>query len=180
MACPKSFTSDGLETQFGVNIGHFPLTTELVITLSSNAHFGYAVPQVGIRLNDLQGEQHYDAVERYGASKLANVLFAQELQERSTADGGHVISVSVHPGVIFDTNLSRHVDQSMVEAWKKMMPDRLKTIPQGVATTLFTALSPDIVPGAYYADSNVETVEKNALCGDVSLQRNLWSVSEEI
>lgn len=70
MACPKAFTSDGLEMQFGVNhIGHFLLTIELldllqssgtesdpsrVVTLSSYAPFLFA-PSVGIRIDDLKG-----------------------------------------------------------------------------------------------------------------------------
>ncbi len=71
MACPKSFTADGLETQFGVNhIGHFLLTTELlnllkesgttasparIINLSSRAHFRFAPADIGIRMDDLRG-----------------------------------------------------------------------------------------------------------------------------
>lgn len=123
MACPLSFTSDGLETQFGVNhIGHFLLTTELwdvikrsgtpqdkarVINLSSVGNYVYA-PDEGIRLDDLKGERHYNIFERYGASKLANILFTKELNRRIEAERANVVTVSVHPGVIAETNLMRH------------------------------------------------------------------------
>jgi hypothetical protein len=50
----------------------------------------------------------------------------------------------------------------------------------GVSTTLVAALSPDITPGAYYSDCQVETREKNILTEDMELQRRLWSVSEDI
>ena len=75
MACPKSFTSNGLETQFGVNhVGHFLLTTELldvlkrsgtadapsrVVNLSSIAQWFFA-PPCAIRFDDLQGWSVWD------------------------------------------------------------------------------------------------------------------------
>ncbi len=78
MACPLSFTSDGLETHFGVNhIGHFLLTTELldvikrsgtaesparIVTLSSIGHFLFAWKEGGIRLDDLKGSEIFFCV----------------------------------------------------------------------------------------------------------------------
>ncbi len=64
---------------------------------------------------DSLGEANYDIWERYGASKLANVLFAQELQRQFTVDGSHVISVSVHPGGILETDLARHVTPEVLD-----------------------------------------------------------------
>lgn len=130
MACPRALTSDGLEMQLGVNhIGHFLLTTELmdeirrggtmdhpsrIINLSSLANYFFA-PSTGLTLDDLNGEKHYDQWDRYGQSKLANILFTKELNRRFSQeyDGKpQVISVSVHPGVIGETNLAQHVDLS--------------------------------------------------------------------
>eukprot|EP01034_Spumella_vulgaris_P033952 gene33952-41874_t len=181
---------------FGVNhIGHFLLTTELldvikrsgtaenpsrIITLSSLGHFLVAWKEGGIRLDDLQGAEHYDPFERYGSSKLANILFANELQRRFTLAGDHVISVSVHPGGITTTELTRHMDPAVVAGMAAQMEGTLKTIPQGVSTTLITALSPSVVPGAYYSDCQVETKEKSAFADDLDLQTRLWAKSEEI
>ncbi len=53
-------------------------------------------------------------------------------------------------------------------------------ISSGVSTTLIAALSPDVTPGAYYSDCQVETKEKNILCEDLELQKRLWRVSEDI
>ncbi len=50
----------------------------------------------------------------------------------------------------------------------------------GVATTLFAALTPTPVGGAYYMDCAVANEKKNPLCGDMELQRRLWAFSEEV
>ena len=91
MGIPRKHTKDGFEMQFGVNhLGHFALTGLLmrhllkageprVVTLSSTAHkFGR------MNFDDLQGERRYFRWWAYGQSKLANLLFAFELQRRST------------------------------------------------------------------------------------------------
>lgn len=125
MACPKTLTSEGLEMQFGTNhIGHFLLTNELldlikssgttaeparIINLSSIGQY-YFSPPMGIRLDDLKAEQSYDQWERYGSSKLANILFTKQLHRLMSEASAPVISVSVHPGVINETNLGRHLD----------------------------------------------------------------------
>jgi NAD(P)-dependent dehydrogenase (short-subunit alcohol dehydrogenase family) len=125
MACPRALTSDGLELQFGTNhIGHFLLTTELldvikasgtagqparIINLSSIAQYFFA-PSEGMRLDDLKAEKGYDQWDRYGSSKLANNLFTKYLHRQFIAEKANVIAVSVHPGVINETNLGRHMD----------------------------------------------------------------------
>eukprot|EP01034_Spumella_vulgaris_P033856 gene33856-41765_t len=187
MATPLTYTSDGLETQFGVNhIGHFLLTTELldvikrsgtaeiparIINLSSRGNRN-AWAEGGIRLDDLQGVNHYDIWERYGASKLANILFAKELQRRFEANGDHVIAVSVHPGGIL-TELARHLEPIVLEGLIANIA--MKTVQQGVATTLITALNPSVVPGEYYADCQVETKEKSVWTDSLDLQTRLWA-----
>ena len=101
----RKTTSDGFELQFGTNhLGHFALTgqvlplllaarTPRVVTLSSvAAHLGR------IDFDDLQAERRYRPTAAYGQSKLANLLFARELQRRSDAQGWNILSASAHPG----------------------------------------------------------------------------------
>ncbi len=99
-------TEDGFELQFGTNhLGHFALTGLLlprlleasaprVTTVSSIAHHrGDGAVCEG---NPRDG---YDAQVAYGRSKLANLLFATELQRRATAAGSALTSTAAHPGV---------------------------------------------------------------------------------
>src|ERR1700688_291287 len=105
MAIPYRQTTDGFEMQFGTNhLGHFALTGLLldrllaadgarVVTVSSGAH------KMGqIHFDDLQLEHSYGKWRAYGQSKLANLLFAYELQRRIEAAGHKPISVACHPG----------------------------------------------------------------------------------
>ena len=125
---------------------------------------------------------------RYGESKLANVLFSKELTTRCAAEGKNVISVSVHPGAITDTNLKRHFSFSMLFSffrnlslrtfWHFVFGTKLKSIPQGSATTLFATLSPNIVPGGYYEDCHLSSV-LHAKAEDKNLAKELWEASEE-
>ncbi len=105
MASPRRQTADGFEMQFGINhLGHFALTGLLlgeldgregarVVTVSSTAHkFGR------ISFGNLQGESRYFRWLAYGQSKLANLLFALELERRLRAAGSGVSSLAAHPG----------------------------------------------------------------------------------
>jgi NAD(P)-dependent dehydrogenase (short-subunit alcohol dehydrogenase family) len=105
MAPPRRQTADGFELQLGTNhLGHFALTGLLlgklegredarVVTVSSVAH------KVGrIDFDDLQRRRHYFRWTAYGQSKLANLLFARELDRRLRAAGSTVSSIAAHPG----------------------------------------------------------------------------------
>ena len=115
MIPPQSITKDGFELQFGTNhLGHFALTGHLmplleqagkarVITMSSIAHHGGSID-----FNDLQGERKkYKKWAMYSQSKLANLLFALELDRRLKAAGSSITSLGSHPGWSA-TELQRH------------------------------------------------------------------------
>ncbi len=110
MALPQRTTADGFEMQFGTNhLGHFALTGLLlpallerdgarVVTLTSMMHW------LGrLDFDDLDGERHYRRWTAYCQSKLANLVFAKELDRRS---GGRITSVASHPGYA-STNLQQ-------------------------------------------------------------------------
>ncbi|HEY8770474.1 MAG TPA: oxidoreductase, partial [Thermoleophilaceae bacterium] len=105
MAPPRRTTKDGFESQFGTNhLGHFALTGRLlptllaaseprVVTLSSGVH------RMGsINFDDLQRERRYNNWLAYGQSKLANLIFAVELQRRASTAGTNLLSLAAHPG----------------------------------------------------------------------------------
>ncbi|KUI25166.1 oxidoreductase [Mycobacterium sp. GA-2829] len=102
MAVPYARTVDGFESQIGTNhLGHFALTnlllpkiTDRVVTVSSFMHvFGR------INLDDLNWKARpYSAWLAYGQSKLANLLFTSELQNRLRGAGSPLRALAAHPG----------------------------------------------------------------------------------
>ncbi len=170
MACPFTHTADGFEMQFGTNhLGHFELTRLLlpavtagsdprIVNLSSAAH-GIA----DVDLEDPNFERTpYDAWVSYGRSKSANALHALALARRLAGVG--VLAFSVHPGGIM-TNLGRHLDDDLMNQMLDRAKERaaksaegggmkFKSIPQGAATQVWAATSPDLVghSGRYLAD----------------------------
>jgi len=203
MACPYGHTADGFEMQFGTNhLGHFELTRLLepavvagdeprIVMLSSAAH--------GIADVDLDdpGFEHseYDAWVAYGRSKSANALHALALSER--LDG--VLSLSVHPGGIM-TNLGRHLNDDLMNQMLDRAKERaeasgesggmqFKSIPQGAATQVWAATSPDLVGhnGAYLADCGLGVeggnIGRNGFApyiADVATAGRLWELSEQL
>src|SRR4051794_25504287 len=159
MAIPRRETPDGFEMQLGTNhLGHFALTGLLlprlldaseprVVTVSSTAH------RMGkIAFDDLQSERDYHQWRAYGQSKLANLLFALELQRRSDAAGAGLLSVAAHPGYAA-TNL-QYVGPEMEGSRLKKLLMRLgntviaQSDSAGALPTLYAATQ-DIPGGAY-------------------------------
>src|ERR1700719_879906 len=153
MATPFGHTVDGFETQFGTNhLGHFVLVNRIaplmgagsrLINLSSSGHrFS------NVDLEDPNFESTaYDPFVAYGRSKTANILFAVAFDQRHRERG--VRAAAVHPGVI-ETELARHVDPSRLDTLIKQISDqllaegkgpvRMKTIPQGAATSVWAGV----------------------------------------
>lgn len=161
MALPaRQTTADGFEMQFGTNyLGHFALTARLlplllkaseprVVSLSSVAH------RTGlIDFNDLQGARWYSPWKAYGQSKLAMLIFARELQRRSTAAGWPLTSMAAHPGwaqtALFDSGpggLVSLMSQFAAPVFGQSAAD-------GALPILFAATSPDAAAGGYYGPS---------------------------
>jgi NAD(P)-dependent dehydrogenase (short-subunit alcohol dehydrogenase family) len=102
----RQVTAQGFELQFGVNfLGHFLLNRLLlpvlldapaprVVQISSLAH-----RQGRVDFEDLQSERRYHAWAAYQQSKLAMLIFAQELQRRADAGGWGLLSLAAHPGI---------------------------------------------------------------------------------
>lgn len=185
MALPKLEKAHGYELQFFTNhIGHFILVTGLldqltdegrVVMLSSAAHTG--APKGGIEFDNLSGDKGYTPWRAYGQSKIANLLFAKELQRRFA--GTKKTAYAVHPGVIA-TNLSRNMGGAAAFVMGLISPLVLKTIPQGAATEVFAAVNPKALPlaGSYLADSNAKTPRAEG--EDAALATRLWVESERI
>lgn len=195
MAPPQRKTTvDGFELQFHTNyLGPFLLTSELlpllrvqpgsrVVTVSSVA------ARAGvIDFDDLQRSQAYQPMECYGQSKLADLLFAFELQRRSQARGWGLQSLAAHPG-ISRTDLIVNGSGALSPTGILRLalgPILFQPASQGALPTLFAATSPEAIGGKYYGpDKMAETrgfpreaqVPPSALDG--TLAKRLWETTE--
>ncbi|WP_226482487.1 oxidoreductase [Natrinema amylolyticum] len=200
MAIPRSETEDGFETQFGVNhLGHFALTGLLlenlatdegeparVVTVSSGVH-----ERGEIDFDDLQGEESYDEWDAYAQSKLANVLFAYELERRFLTAGTNAESMAVHPGYANTQLQFRGPEQSgsrlRMAAMKLMNTVVAQSAEMGALPTLYAATAPEAEGGAYYGPGGFKnmrgTPERQASSDrsyDEETARRLWAVSEDL
>jgi len=160
MAPPRrSETVDGFELQFGTNyLGPFALTRELipllrhgndprVVTVASlSANTGK------INLDDLQSKQGYKAVPVYDQSKLADLMFAFELQRRSDAAGWGITSIAAHPGLSRTELVAKSAGASSMLGRVTTVVKLLLGQPasQGALPSLFAATSPEAQGGHYY------------------------------
>ncbi|MVO88105.1 SDR family NAD(P)-dependent oxidoreductase [Streptomyces sp. p1417] len=105
---PRRETADGHEAMFGTNhLGHFALTHRLAPLLAPAARVvtvgSFAARSERLDLDDLQSLRDYRPKRAYGRSKLAQTLFALELDRRLRAAGSGVRSVVAHPGGALDS-----------------------------------------------------------------------------
>ena len=151
------------------------------MTTSSLAHRGGR-----LFLDDLAAEQGYDAQARYAQSKLANLLFALELDRRTTAAGVPVSSVACHPGLAA-TELVRHMPRPLAAVAPAALGLVFNTAAQGAWPTLHAATDPDLPGGAYVGPqrwretagtSGPAHVSRRAQ--DPELARQLWDVSVDL
>ena len=161
MAPPdRVVTKDGFELQFGVNhLGPFALTGRLLALLRrAAAPRVVSVASLAARVGaldfaDLQSERRYSAWRAYGRSKLADLLFARELERRSEAGGWGVRSLAAHPGWSRTDLMTPR--PGMKGNWM-FAPSKLveglfsQSAAEGALPTLFAATAPDAAPGGYY------------------------------
>ena len=208
MACPFGKTADGFETQFGTNhLGHFVLVNRIASLLKPGSRL-VNLASSGHRFSDVDLDdpnfEHtpYAEFVAYGRSKTANILFAVEFDRRHKADG--VRATAVHPGGI-QTELGRYayaepgdlqkrVDQINAEhAAAGKPPFKLKTVPQGAATSVWAGVVAPAgeIGGRYCENCHVaellegkeasavsEGVRAYAL--DPERAKALWAKSEEM
>ncbi len=193
----RKTTADGFELQFGTNhLGHFALTARLlpllrrganprVVTLSSVMH------KVGrIDFDDLQWQRRrYSPINSYSSSKLANLMFAFELQRRSDRAGWGVFSDAAHPGIA-RTDLTANgpgLDSLTGRIFSiAIKPFFAQSAADGALPSLFAATSPAAMAGGYYGPSRLlefvgppTTAKVARRARDADAER-LWDVSETL
>jgi NAD(P)-dependent dehydrogenase (short-subunit alcohol dehydrogenase family) len=191
----RNETEDGFELHFGVNhLGHFALTglllDQLLNTANSRVVTTTSVMQtVGfINFDDLQLKRSYTRILAYGQSKLANMLFALELDRRLKAAGATTISVAAHPGYS-NTNMTGNagtfgtlLEDMLLKFANEMIA---QSAAMGALPQLYAATSPGVKGGELYGPRfythghpaiNLGTVQAY----DEEAARRLWQVSEEL
>jgi NAD(P)-dependent dehydrogenase (short-subunit alcohol dehydrogenase family) len=194
MAPPRRETADGFELQLGTNhLGHFALTGLLrgslegredarVVTVSSTAH------KLGrIDFDDLQSQRHYRRWRAYCQSKLANVLFAGELERRLRSAGSTVRSLAAHPGYAA-TNLQSAAPPALDRAVMAVTNLLLaQSAEMGALPLLYAATRPNLDGGLFIGPDGFEEqrghpkVVRPVRAGrDEATAKRLWAVSEEL
>jgi NAD(P)-dependent dehydrogenase (short-subunit alcohol dehydrogenase family) len=198
MAIPRTTTADGFEMQLGTNhLGHFALTGLLlpamrdrvgsrVVTVSSGAH-----KPGRIDFDDLMGERSYKKWGAYSQSKLANLLFAYELDRRLRAAGAQTISVAAHPGYAA-TNLQAVGPQLAGSKLSGLVMSLGNFIlaqsdDAGALPQLYAATAPGVAGGQYFGPSRLmesrgapKLVTSTARSRDEAVAVQLWQVSETL
>jgi len=201
MAPPSRMTTaDGFELQLGSNyLGPFALTVRLlplllaadaprVATMSSGAaNFGR------IDFADPQWTRRYRPTLAYAQSKLANLMFTQQLATIAADRGWHLLSTGAHPGY---TRTNLQAAGASLGAGRPSLLHRALTmldflpsqgVEQGAEPLLYAATSPDAVAGGYYGPdgrfglvgpTTTARVPRRAL--DEAANLRLWNTSERL
>jgi NAD(P)-dependent dehydrogenase (short-subunit alcohol dehydrogenase family) len=188
-------TEDGHELMFGTNhLGHFALTGRLlpvllaapaprVVTVASIAHFGGTA-----KVLEANPEAGYKPEPYYANSKLANVLFARELQRRATAAGSHLTSTAAHPGVsatelVTDPN-GMGANRVVRALAPYFLPILFQSAAKGANPTLYAAT--EAAPGSYTGPlqfrqtrGRIGEARLSRYAQDDELAGALWALSEE-
>ncbi|CAH1757429.1 14547_t:CDS:2 [Entrophospora sp. SA101] len=183
MATKFSLTVDGIQDQFGTNhVGHFYLTKLLLPTIEASApsrivnvsSIGHKLAKNGIEFDKINDPNAHSPIERYGVSKLSNILFTVELNKR--LEGKQVYANSLHPGII--DNWGR-----WVVPFLNLVNYALLTPDDGALTTLYCATSPEIEEknfhGKYFIPFGVESLPGDN-GKDEELAKKLWQFTDDL
>ncbi|MEM8895257.1 MAG: oxidoreductase [Bacteroidota bacterium] len=191
MPVTREQTRQGFEVQFGTNhLGHFVLTHDLLDVIENTANSRIVVlsslvakmSKADIYWDDLQFEKSYDKMAAYAQSKLANMMFASELEQRLKERKSKVICLMAHPGYTA-TNLQQHMGlQGRIMNY--LMAQKLE---MGILPTLRAATDTNAKGGEYYGPAKMRNFrgypilnQPNATVNDRKETQRLWQLSEEL
>lgn len=194
MAAPYTVTEDGFESQLGTNhLGHFSLVGLLIdlllktpgsriVSISSIAHRAGKIDFDNLMF---ENGRNYSRWRAYGCSKLANLLFAYELQRRLAAAGAGTISVAAHPGIA-NTNLMRYLTgKRSMELLVKLGGLTMQNAAMGAFSAIRAAVDPNVRGGDYYGPDGGQkgypvVVKSSAASYDEKAAARLWEASEKL
>jgi NAD(P)-dependent dehydrogenase (short-subunit alcohol dehydrogenase family) len=191
----RAVTVDGFERMFGTNhLGHFALTGQLipallrapsprVVAIASIAH-----NRGKIDFDDLQTEHPYSGRKAYGQSKLANLMFALELDRRARAAGSRLLSIAAHPGVSATGFMAATEMPAPIARLGNLVIGLLgQNAARGALPGLYAASMPDVQGGQYWGPDGPMEVRGNPALAriaphaqDRAVWARLWEVSEKL
>jgi NAD(P)-dependent dehydrogenase (short-subunit alcohol dehydrogenase family) len=199
MWTPYALTTDGFESQLGTNhLGHFAFAglikdfiTQRLVSVSSLYHrygnFGDgSIEEIRRRC---EGQVPYDSRSAYGDSKLANLLFIEEIERRRATYGWKFIAVAAHPGWsstnLFDAATStRGLFGKVTSLSSRVLA---QSAARGALPTLCAATFPGLLGGEFLGPrgpgelrGSPKLVHPVPKADDPRLAGNLWQVSEEL
>ena len=183
----RRVTVDGYEATFATNhLGPFLLTNLVldrlrasaparVVNVASTAHNS---ARKGIPFDDLQSEGRYRGMRVYGQSKLANILFTNELARR--LEGTGVTANSLHPGTVRTGYGADGDARGLLAVGLKVSGPFFLSPAKGARTSVYLASSAEVdgVSGQYFVKCKPRTPRSWAR--DPEAAQRLWRVSEEL
>jgi len=191
----QQLTVDGFESQLGTNhYGHFVLSGALfdVIDKSSGrivvvASLGYNMGIKTIQFDDINWDKNYSPNPVYSQSKLAQMMFAYELQDRIKASGRNVCVYVCHPGSSA-TSLINANSSAVTQAvwWLMTKTPMVQSAEKGAYPEVMCATQDGLSERALYGPTGrmefVGPVGKGTLnphAYDKEVMSKLWDVSEK-
>lgn len=195
MATSPALSADGYEMQFATNhLGHALLIRRLLPLLQHTASTGSATriinlssiahnlhPKSGIAFSTLRTKQEDLGTAagaswaRYGQSKLANMLYADELSRRYLA----ITTVSVHPGIVETELITKHISAARRLGMRiANLGKKKSTVEEGARNQIWAATSGEARSGVYYVPVGVEG-KREKMGTDVELAGRLWEWTKE-
>ncbi|CAE1272785.1 WWOX [Acanthosepion pharaonis] len=186
---PYTATEDNVEITFQVNhLSHFYLSLLLKdVMVSSNPCRIVVVSSESHRFSDLSSENiseeklslpssQYKDMSAYNTSKLCNILFATELNQRLLPLG--VTVNALHPGNMMSSNLARN--WWVYRLLFAVVRPFTKTMQQGAATSLYCAAVPELqgIGGMYF--NNCCRCEPSSAAQNGKLATALWEISTKM
>jgi len=200
MAVPtRELTVDGYERQFATNyLGPFALTALLFWSMKPQPGSRIVTVASGIAnfapldFDNLQSQRRYKPFSQaYAQSKLADLIFQQELQRRLTTIGSPILSTGAHPGYAA-TNLQITGPGNNVPVYIRLLesifaPLMSQDSAHGALPTLFAATAPEATPGGYYGPSGFQELKGHPVpakitkaAQDPALAKRLWAETERL
>lgn len=194
MIPPYRKTRGGFELQFGTNhLGHFALTGRLLPLIMATPHSrvvtisSIATRKGKIDFDNLDGSRGYNRMIFYRQSKLANMMFAIELQHRLERAGSETISVVCHPGISATNIVSMGSGRETGRFIKWLMRIIAQPASQGALPTLYAATHNGLKGGEYIGPDgrgnrrgNPAESDEAARLFDEKVAKKLWEVSERL